>query len=348
MPALRTTLFLLCAAFMAVRATAPSPAAAQELGDLIDDVGVSYAELYLQPLADGLGADMNAGLFHTARIGGGLLPLVDVYVGAKIMGTLISGDDKTFDLAYTSEQVFRAPDGQRYIVPVTFQITDAPTVFGDTEPGTATASINETVSPGPDGQSGTADDVVIDTTATFRILPGLIDTPIAPFIVPQIGIGSIAGTDLVLRYLPRVGHDDFGTVGLLGVGVRHSISQYIPLFPVQLSGQLMWQRLSIEDQADDEIFAASAWAASIAASKTLLVLTVYGGVQIEGSRIDVDYTFVPDDPELPSRNVAFDLTGDNSFRMLGGVAVGLGPIVINADAAVGNRTVISAGVGLSL
>ncbi|MEX0821302.1 MAG: DUF6588 family protein [Rhodothermales bacterium] len=334
---------LLCSASLL-----PNDTEAQDLGELVDGVGRSYAELYMQPLADGLGADLNSGLFHTARIGGGLLPLVDLYVGAKVMGALVTDADKTFDLSYRTEQVFRASDGRRYTVPVTFEIANGPTVFGRREPGTATVSINETVSNGPDGVRGTSDDVVIDTTATFDVLPGLIDTPVAPLIVPQFGFGSIAGTDLVVRYLPRIGHDEFGSIGLIGVGVRHSISQYLPLLPVNVTGQFMWQKLSIENQADDEIFSASAWAANIAASRRLLILTVYGGLQMEGSSVDIDYTFEPEDPDLPSQSVAFDLTGDNTFRVLGGIALGLGPIVINADAAVGQRSVFSAGVGLSL
>lgn len=339
---------LTAAVLVTVLGLAPSPASGQDLGGLIDEVGRPYAERYLQPLADALGADMNAGLFHTARIGGGLLPLVDVYAGVKLMGTLVTNEDKTFDLTYETEQTFRAADGNRYTVPVMFEIRDGPTVFGDRNPGTLTAEVNETVSSGPDGQPGTPDDVVIDTTASFDVLPGLVGTPIALWIVPQIGIGSLAGTDLVVRYLPRVGHDKYGSIAFAGVGVRHSISQYIPLFPISVSGQFMWQRLSVEDASDDEIFAASAWAANVAASKTLLVLTVYGGLQVERSNVRVDYTFEPQQSDLPGQTVAFDLTGENSFRVIAGLSFGLGPFLVNADAAVGSRTVVSTGVGLAL
>lgn len=348
MRALRNVILILLLALATSLLPPTASGQEQDLGGLIDEVGEAYAGPYLQPLADALGADLNAGLFHTASVGGGMLPLVDLYVGAKVMGTLITDADKTFDLSYRTEQVFRASDGNRYTVPVTFEIVNGPTVFGDESRGTATAHVNETVNPGPDGQSGTADDVVIDTTATFDVLPGLVDTPIAPFIVPQIGVGSIAGTDLVFRYLPRIGNDEYGTIGLVGIGVRHSLSQYVPLSPVSLTAQVMWQKLSIEDDSENEIFAASAWAANVAVSKSLLVLTVYGGLQVERSSIDIDYTFEPEDPDLPSRTVAFGLTGDNKVRVLAGLTFGLGPLAVNADAAVGNRTVVSAGVGLSL
>lgn len=348
MRSLLAPLKLLTAVLTCVVVLTPRASLSQELGELIDGVGSAYAELYLQPLVDGLGADMNSGLFHTAEVGGGLLPMVDIYVGAKVMGMLVQDADKTMDLSYVTERRFRASDGLRYTVPITFEIVNGPTVFGDTEPGQVTAVVDERVNDGPDGLPGTADDVVIDTSATFDVLPGLIDVPIAPFAVPQVGIGSLFGTDILVRYLPRISDDDFGSIGMRGIGVRHSVSQYLPLFPVDVAAQVMWQELSIQDQSDDDIFTASAFAANVAVSKSLLILTVYAGLQVERSSVSVDYTLFSDDPDLADQSVQFDLTGENRYRLLGGLAFGLGPLVVNADAAVGNRTIVSAGVGLSL
>lgn len=265
------------------------PGRAQELGELIEGVGRAYSEPYLQPMVNALGIDMNTGLFHSARVGGGLLPLVDVYVGAKVMGAFL-----------------------------------------------------------PDDMQGTPDDVPIDTTTTFELLPGLVDTPIVPFIVPQIGLGSFMGTDVTIRYLPQIGFQDYGSVGFTGFGVRHSISQYIPLFPISLSAQVMWQKMSIEDDEDNEIFAASALAGNVVASKSLLLLTVYGGLQVERSSVDVEYTFDPEVEGVAPQQIEFDLTGDNNFRAVAGFALNLGPMLVNFDAGVGNTTVVSGGVGVSL
>lgn len=319
----------------------PAEAQEEELGELIQDVGEAYSQPYLQPLADALGAGMNTGLFHSARIGGGLLPVVDVYAGVKLMGAMVPSNSRSFSMVYETEQVFRGPDGNDYRIPVTFTITDAPTVFGDRTPGVAEAHVQETVA-GPDG------DVTIDTTATFDVLPGLVNTPVAPFFVPQIGIGSFMGTDVTLRYLPRIGYQDFGSIGFIGFGVRHSISQYIPLFPISLSGQVMWQKLSIEDGENNEVFGASAFAGNVVASKSLLLVTVYGGLQVERSSVDVAYMFDPGVPSLPAQQIEFGLTGGNVFRAVGGFALNFGPMLVNFDAGVGNSTVVSGGVGLSL
>ena len=81
-------------AFLASR-----PVSAQQLPDVIADVGAEYAELYLQPVVNAFGADINAGLIHTAKVGGGALPF-DLFLGIKVMGALIPDIDRTLDIAY--------------------------------------------------------------------------------------------------------------------------------------------------------------------------------------------------------------------------------------------------------
>ena len=324
----------------------PAQAQDEELADLLREVGETYSEPYLQPMANALGAGMNTGLFHTARVGGGMLPLIDIYAGVKVMGALVPSSDRTMSLVYETEKTFEI-EGNNYVVPVTFEIDEAPTVFGDRRRGQALAHVDETFA-GPDDQLGTEDDVVIDSTVTLSLLPGLIDTPIAPFFVPHFGIGSFMGTDLTIRYLPRIGYQDYGSVGFVGIGARHSISQYIPLFPISLSAQLMWQKLSIEDGDDNEVFAASALAGNVVASKSLLVLTVYGGLQAERSSVDISYTFDPGIEDVEPQQVEFGLRGDNVVRAVAGFAVNMGPVLVNLDAAVGNTTIVSGGLGVSL
>ena len=76
----RPLLFLLAFTFLIA-----APARAQdsdELGDALSSIGQTYADSYTQPVTDALGADLNAGLFRTAEVGGeGVIPVVGVYVG---------------------------------------------------------------------------------------------------------------------------------------------------------------------------------------------------------------------------------------------------------------------------
>jgi len=325
------------------------PAAAQDLGESIERVGMEYATAYVHPLVNAFGADVNGGLFHAAKFGGGMVPKVDLYVGVKIFGAFVPERDRALNLQYEAPARIQAPDGNAYDVTVRYDITDAPTIFGRNEAGTVTAHVHETVSPGADGTYGTADDIVIDEEETLELVPGLINTGIAPLLIPQLRLGTLYGTDVMIRYFPRMDHVEFGSLGFFGLGVRHEVSQYLPSAPVDLSVQLVRQKLSVRDLDDDQILAANMFAAALVASKSASVATLYGGLQLESTRVKVDYVFSPDDEELiEPQEISFSLTGRNRFRVVAGGALTIGPVVINADYSVGSINVVSAGIGLSL
>lgn len=318
----------------------PFSAQAQEsddLGDVIKDVGGDYARLYVQPLVDAFGADINSGLYHSADISAGLFPLVDVYVGAEAFGAFLAPEAQTLSLDYTRTETFTY-DGQDYEIPVTYTVTDAPTVFGRRQAGTITARVDTTI----DGRH-------IEEERSFQTLPGVVHTRFAPLLVPQVKIGtSLIGTELTLRYLPQIDIADYGAFNMHGIGIRHNVSQYIPLLPVDISTQVMYQTLGIEDASENNIVSAEAWAVNVAASKSLLLLTVYGGLQIERTTVDVEYTFDPEDERLPSTTVDLGLSGKNRMRALAGASLNLGLFNVHADYSLGNINVVSAGVGVVL
>ena len=144
--------------------------------------------------------------------------------------------------------------------------------------------------PGADGLDNTPDDIVIDSTLSFNVLPGLYDGSNAPLAVPQLGIGSLAGTDLIVRYLPRVRHENYGHLEFVGIGLRHSVDRYIPGLPFRIAGHFMMQRLLITNMASEEILSTSSLAAGVAISKTFVFLTLYAGIQTEETTVNVDYT----------------------------------------------------------
>jgi hypothetical protein len=336
---------LLCAVFVLL--TISSTSEGQNLSNNISTVSSEYSRLYVGPLVDAYGANINAGLFHTARIGGGLIPKVDLYVGVKVFGALLP-TDRSLSFSYQTEEVFTGPDGAQYRVPVVFEVEDAPTVFGETDAGEITAVVNETVNEGLDGVLGTTDDIVIRETASLRLLPGLINTSVAPLLIPQVGIGSIAGTDILVRYLPTVSTETYGKISFRGFGVRHSISQYIPMFPASLSAQFVYQRLSIDDASERQTLLATAYAANVAISKSLAVITLYGGLQIEKTKVAIDYSYDTGIAELGIQEIRFTDQAGNRFRVIAGLTFSPGPLQVNVDYALGTMNTVSAGVGISL
>jgi hypothetical protein len=301
---------------------------ADELGDALNNIGRDYADNYTQPITDALGGGLNAGLFKTADFGGtGLFPLIDVYVGVSAVGTFTSGSSDSFRLLNDEIQ----SNGRTLVIE--YPDTELPTVFG------------EEVSPGQalirDKQTGTP-------IETVELPPGLLNTSIAPLIVPQVGVGTVLGTDAQIRFLPETDISSYGSVSMVGLAVRHSISQYIPLFPVNVAVQGAWQSIGLSGTQQDDIVQATGWALNAQASKSVPVLpvTFYGGLQYESFEVDVDYTF---ETSAGTTDVMFSQTASNNFRALAGLSVSLAVARLNVDYALGSsNNVVSAGVGITL
>lgn len=317
---------------LALLSAAPAQAQdADDLGDALNSIGQQYAENYTQPVTDAFGANMNAGLFRTAEVGGeGVIPVVDVYVGVAAMGALTSGSKTAFQL--NQDQV-QTDEGRT--LTITYPDGDLPTVFGEeTSPGNAVISDEDPLTP----------------DETVELPPGLLNTPIAPLAVPQIGAGTVMGTDAQLRFLPETSISDYGSVSLFGLSVRHSLSQYIPLSPVNLAVQGTWQTLSVSGTEDSnnpgEIVEASGWTLNAQISKSIPVapITFYGGLQYEQFGVDVEYIFQTE--EVGTSTIAFNQDAANNVRALAGVSFTLAILNINVDYALSSTNTVSAGVGL--
>lgn len=296
-------------------------------------VGQQYADNYTQPLVDALGANLGAGLFRTAEVGGGEGPIrgVDLYVGVTGMGTPTAGSETAFQLG--QDQV-ETDDGQT--VTITYPDQDLPSVFGEeTSPGNAIIS---------DGNPETPDE-------ELELPPGLWNTSIAPFAVLQVGAGTVFGTDAQLRLLPNTRVGDYGSFSLFGVSVRHSLSQYVPASPVNLAVQGTWQTLSFADGDKgpdlEENVNAGGWALNAQVSKSLPAapVTFYGGLQYEQFGVDASYTFRTN---AGTSTVSLEQDASNSVRALAGVSATLSLVQVNVDYALGANNTVSAGLGITL
>jgi HD-GYP domain-containing protein (c-di-GMP phosphodiesterase class II) len=99
----------------------------------------------------------------------------------------------------------------------------------------------------------------------------------------------------MLRYFPKLKFNDVET-GLLGVGVKYNISQFIPLSPVDIAVQVLYNNLTFDYVGDvkENFFNSESknFAINAHASKTFSgMFTLYGGVQYESTTFDVEYYF---------------------------------------------------------
>lgn len=306
---------------------------AQDLGGELKNVGEVYADGYVQPLTDAFGSGLNAGLFRTADVGNGFLPGLpfDVYVGASVSGALLSTDNEQF--TFEGEQI--TSGGRTLNVIATSPDNQVPTVFGDTDPDGDLVF--------QDAQTGAEVD-------RQPIPPALVNTSVAPLVVPQLGVGSIAGTDVQVRYLPETDLSDYGSVGLTGVAVRHDIDQWIPApLPFNIAAQGAWNQVTIDDSDGAEVLDASGWAFNAQASKgvPVLPLVLYGGLQFESFDVDYNYTF--EGPQGGVNEISLSQDATASTRILAGFSLTLAIVRINVDYAITNgNNVVTGGLGLRL
>jgi hypothetical protein len=296
---------------MALMVLVPSMLAAQDLGDQIKQMAKVNAERYVTPLMNGWGVALNSGIYHTADVHS----ILGFDVHVKLTGALMQDADKK----YTFE------------TPATIGIYNRGTDYP------ATVVANSVVGP-KDKTPVLLNDGV---TPSGLEIPGGLDIPTTPLIVPQVSIGLPFGFEVTGRFFPTTKIGDVGKVNLLGFGLRHDIDQYIPLLPLDVAVHFFTQKLSYEDGSGTKLLEASGTAYGVEVSKHLLLLTVYAGFQLESSSVKVGpYTF-------NGSPVEFTVDGNTSSRLLVGARISLVFLNIHADYNLGTTKAFALGVGIS-
>ena len=175
----------------------------------------------------------------------------------------------------------------------------------------------------------------------FKVYPPGIDRSWVPAVLPQIS-ASLMGTELMIRYLPSISLGTDEDLSMFGIGLAHNISRYIPLSPVDISVQFLYNTLKITGVMD-----ITAYALNAHASKSFGLLTVYGGLQYESSTFNLDYTFNDPsntDPVKQGTEIKVSIDGDNNFRATIGTSVKLAVIVFNVDYSIGVQSVLCGGL----
>ena len=328
MRVVKLQLFAVLLALFALTASAQDDLAKQ-----ISKVAGQNAVSYMSPILAAWGADLNSGFYHSAD----LHDILGFDVGVKVGAVIVKDEDKVFDLVLPDQvrfggiTLFAGRDYDQVI-------SGAPTALGE-----ATGKDVKVKSSSPSGLAG----------QTIFTTPKGFNLKYAPLIMPQAAIGLPFGLEVIGRFIPNVTlPQDAGKVNFIGFGIRHSIDQYIPLIPFDVAIHFMTQKLTISDMNDNKLIGASGTAYGVEVSKNLILLTVYGGYQIEKSRWDVE-SYKPD-PSLtqfigtPVTISGFSVDGKNTSRFHAGVRLLLAIINVHADYSFATQPVVTAGVGLSI
>jgi hypothetical protein len=193
---------LLLTGIIVIGLTFPAKAQLDGLGKVIS-YQTDNAELllkeYIRPYTNALGTDLSNGWYNTAK-------------PHKTLG---------FDITFTLNTTF-VPDAHKTFNPqaldlrgIEAQSATSPTAMGENNPG-ATLTYTENIN----GQDY--------NLASFE-LPKGTGIGFAPAPMLQVGLGLVKGTELIGRYIPDMQLGNQAEIGLWGVGVKHSLKQWIPV-----------------------------------------------------------------------------------------------------------------------
>lgn len=177
------------------------------------------------------------------------------------------------------------------------------------------------------------------------VFPGGFDVDYVPLAMPQITIGSLFGTDFTARFI-SVDAADYGKIDVFGWGVRHSIDQYLSALPVSIAVGCYHQSFKVGDYMD-----AKTNVINLQSSFSIPVVTFYGGLGYENSKVNVEYIYEGADvtPQTePGDKVSFEMKGANTMRFTLGVGFNLGPVKIHGDYNIAKQNTFAVGLGIGI
>jgi hypothetical protein len=239
--------------------------------------GLAILQAYITPYANAFGAGVNGSWYNTAKphkLGG-----FDITLGLNF--GFVPSSANTFDVTKIGLKNFTGTGM-------------APTIAGPTN----------------DGPTLTSKPVAGITPVSFRTPPGL-NWGVMPVPSLQAGIGLPFGTELKVRYIPKIPISD-SDLSAWGLGLLHSIMQYLPgdkllPFDVSLFGgyNKLTGNVALNVQPDptasfyssayplpfkDQTMKAvvEAWNVGVIGSLNLRVITFYGGLGYSATSTTVD------------------------------------------------------------
>ncbi len=181
----------------------------EDLGKVLStgpDDAEKIFEAYLSPYANGMGAGLSAGWYNTAKahkLGG-----FDLTVSFN--ATFIPSSAKSYD---ANDLNLGDPTSG---LTVDIASGNSPTAAGSKDPGQQVSYYQENVP------------VLGDILMTQLDLPQGTGFAYTAMPVVQLGVGLVKETDLQFRYSPDIEWGNGSKMGLWGVGLKHSIKQWIP------------------------------------------------------------------------------------------------------------------------
>lgn len=225
-----------------------------------------FATAYISPATEGMIHNMSNGWLQTAEVKKPLRFDISIIGNA----TFVKKEHQTFTLNTADYNNLKFRDGSI--------VKEVATAFGENDPNIMVYSVV---------QNGD------DTAEVEFMLPqGLasVNLNIMPTAFLQARVGILRGTEVKLRYFPKIDQEDV-EIGLYGVGLQHEFTSWLPaekIFPVAISGLVAYTNVSARfDFSNYEIISGSnqrfelnlnSWLFQIQASTKMPIVNFYGGI----------------------------------------------------------------------
>lgn len=357
---------------------------------------------YLEPMVTAVNATSNARFFHSAYI-----PSKDTLYfrfGIHAMAGLVRDDQKLYEPKIPTEPHTSGIDD----APVALVYNEILSIF---KRGIETGNIvPPETAPTVLGYGKNTFDIpvdylraevkknlfynLLDSTTKQQLddalaaLPGALDLPPGGNLntimaaIPQLEIGALYGTELLIRYIPPIELDTtIGDFSFWGIGLKHSLSQYWSEPWLDVAAQIVYQGTTLKNvvgATNAELTSqATFWNGNINASKRFGRFTAFTGLAVENVNIQADYVYtlprqlqaalnlitwkdlngngVAEDDEFvpdPENGYPGDTRpqtstvkiNDTNVKWTLGGAVQFGPVFIFADYSVSKFNIFSGGV----
>lgn len=291
------------ALFLALLVSSAAAPALAQLEDNLSAYADETAKGYLMPLQEAFGQALNSNFYTSAHIPRtGLRFRVEI----RAMSVLFKNADDTFTAATGGD--FEPP-----------QTVEAPTVVGS----------GQSVSVTGDG-------------GTEFVFPGGFDLSSFTIGVPQITVGSLAGTEASARWIAfDTGDSEIGNVSLFGIGLRHSLSQYLVVPPLDLAAGVYYQKLKVGDDLID----AKAFSVGVQGSRSFGMLAPYAGLSFDTFAMNADYTATVGSE---SERIHLELDTRKTLHLSAGLGLDLGLVHLNVGGDLADRVGVNAGLAVGL
>jgi hypothetical protein len=272
----------------------------ESISDALGQLSSTNVRGYVQPIVEGFGANLNSGLYHTPG-----LHREGLHARLEIVG---------------SGTLVNEPQRYYYATP--------PEPFGGEPVRTATIL------------GGTGTTITGPGGVEYQFQNGQIRADLFGLGTPQLTIGNLFGTEAIVRYAVAPSVRDFPRTSLVGYGLRHSISQYVPVLPVELSVGAFRQELRVGD-----IIGVKSTNVALMVGKSISFFNLYGGVQYESTVIDVDYTYTGYGA-TPDTRVNLSYSANDVVRWTTGFGINVMGLNLSTDLGIGNVTSVTGTIGI--